>query len=178
MIMKKIIIQLAFIELFLGFGFLSAQNAYIIKNVSAITKPSNPEYLTVNNNQIYFFADDGIHGVELWKTDGTIPGTTLVKDINPNGNGLFGYYTDDINIKFQSINTILYFVASSTGNGGSGNQLWRSDGTTAGTYMLKSISTNSSDQPDYLTNLNGTLFFRCAGDLWKSECILPNRYVY
>ena len=34
---------------------------------------------------MYFAADDGVNGEELWVTDGTGGGTQLVKDINPAG---------------------------------------------------------------------------------------------
>ena len=39
----------------------------------------------------FFAADDGIHGEELWVTDGTEAGTKMVKDINP------GVNTSDVN---------------------------------------------------------------------------------
>lgn len=37
--------------------------------------------MVVDNNLILFPADDGINGVELWRSDGTESGTVLVKDI-------------------------------------------------------------------------------------------------
>ena len=38
--------------------------------------------LTAVGNTLYFRADDGINGSELWKSDGTASGTVMVKDID------------------------------------------------------------------------------------------------
>ena len=46
---------------------------------------SSPGRLTNVNSTLYFTADDGSSGVELWKSDGTDPGTMRVKDINTAG---------------------------------------------------------------------------------------------
>lgn len=41
-----------------------------------------PYRLEMFNGRLYFAADDGIHGRELWSTDGTTQGTTIFDDIN------------------------------------------------------------------------------------------------
>lgn len=61
-----------------------------IDNLPSAAADSNPMGLTVFNGALYFQANDGVNGIELWKTDGTAEGTRLLKDIciGPcNGNG-------------------------------------------------------------------------------------------
>src|SRR5437879_6221725 len=93
------------------------------------------------NGTLFFAASDGTSGVELWKSDGTAAGTSLVKDINPGSAG--SYPTDLVNVKGT-----LFFDA-----GGPNGGLWRSDGTAAGTVLVSAVGAGD------LTNVNGTLFF-------------------
>jgi ELWxxDGT repeat protein len=44
---------------------------------------SSPSRLTNVAGALFFAADDGTHGQELWSSDGTAPGTQLVRDVNP-----------------------------------------------------------------------------------------------
>ena len=42
---------------------------------------SGSAFARLNSTQVLFTANDGVHGVELWITDGTTNGTFMVKDI-------------------------------------------------------------------------------------------------
>jgi len=46
---------------------------------------SNPTGLTSIDGKMYFSADDGVHGEELWVSDGTDVGTFRLTDINSDG---------------------------------------------------------------------------------------------
>ncbi|MEJ2034396.1 MAG: hypothetical protein P8Y63_15490, partial [Deltaproteobacteria bacterium] len=43
---------------------------------------SSPDYFAHVGGKVFFGANDGVHGYELWITDGTADGTKMVKDIN------------------------------------------------------------------------------------------------
>ena len=69
-----------------------------------------PPMLTINNIS-YYEGTDNNTGYELWKTDGTASGTTLVKDINPGG-----AHSRHIGAIIE-INGILYFCVGDPGSG-------------------------------------------------------------
>ncbi len=57
----------------------------MVKDINPAWIDSLPFSLTEVNGTLFFTADDGMNGSELWKSDGTEAGTVMVKDINPAG---------------------------------------------------------------------------------------------
>jgi ELWxxDGT repeat protein len=78
---------------------------------------------------LYFYANDGVNGTELWKSDGTEIGTNMVTDLN-NGSDS-GYFFDAVEISGH-----LYF----RGNNGTTWSLWKTNGTDEGTNLAIDFS--------------------------------------
>lgn len=146
----------------------------LIKDINVGTGGMNSpdSKLVSSNGSLFFFAYTATVGSELWKTDGTEAGTVLVKDINPGtNNGIDLNYSNSL----ISINGVIYFGAT---NGTNGTELWKSDGTSAGTAMVKDILPNiSSSFPDMFYDNGGVLYFTAndgtAGrELWKFDPVI------
>lgn len=116
----------------------------------------------------YFHARDPLHGLELWRTDGTAEGTWLVKDIYPGPGTDFNYCSSSM----AEMNGILYFCGYDPDYG---MNLWRSDGTTSGTWMVKVIYPGYDyAEPNKFTPVRNQLFFTAydhdhGNELWVSD---------
>ncbi len=150
----------------------TAAGTVLVKDIVAGTSGSDPMHLTNVNGTLFFTAQTAAHGRELWKSNGTAAGTVLVKDINPGAGSGFMRVPN----AFINVNGTLYFAGN---NGLNGHELWKSNGTAAGTVMVKDISLGLGDGlfvlPDFtIVNINGTLYFagfnNSSGlELWKSD---------
>jgi ELWxxDGT repeat protein len=60
-----------------------AERFGLIRDINVGSAWSFPQLFFSFNNQLFFSADDGIFGRELWSSDGTLFGTTIVSDIAP-----------------------------------------------------------------------------------------------
>lgn len=208
--MKKLIIPAL---LCIAYCKVNAQNFQLVKDINSATN-STPYAFSAINGIIYFSADDGIHGNELWRSDGTGLGTYLIADINiglegANPSGMteykeiiyfrayteeYGYelwrsdgtasgtymvkdiypgvesgaisYSDNNTIWLTVVNNILFFTAISPGADG---ELWRTDGTEAGTHIVKDINIQGRAQPTQLVNYNGILYFFAIGNNYKDS---------
>jgi ELWxxDGT repeat protein len=141
------------------------KDIYPSSSITNSITSTNINAIYVSNNLIFFTADDGIHGTELWRTDGTNGGTTIIKDIAP---GTVSSNPTSLTL----INNIVFFNAYSPDYG---YELWKTDGTSSGTVLVKDIytGTNNSD-PNYLTIFNGQLYFTASDgntgtELWTSD---------
>ena len=121
--------------------------------------------------KLFFTADDGINGSELWVSDGTTAGTQLFIDINP-GISSNGNPNESSPFDFIEFDRKLFFTAD---DGLTGRELWVSDGTTAGTELLKDLNLGVNDSNPYgFIEFDGKLFFATddgltGRELWVSD---------
>ncbi len=140
----------------------TVQGTSLIKALPAEGAGSSYEYdgnLTAADGELFFTTNDGKGGQDLWVSDGSAMGTTVVKDLNQEStyNGQTYYYGLDVNHLTAAAGKLFF-----TGNDpAGGTDLWVSDGTTQGTTVLKEFNPSASPSYEYINGLtpaNGLLF--------------------
>jgi ELWxxDGT repeat protein len=139
---------------------------------------SYPREFTEAAGVVFFVACEPDHGWELWRTDGTEAGTVMVEDIDTRPvTALAG--SDgclDAGWRHQDLREMrgrLYFLGD---DGGAGVGLWQSDGTAAGTRLVRGVPRHEPTHPrdtrrsvEHLTRAAGRLFFTTPSTLWSSD---------
>lgn len=145
--MKRILLGLSLLTTCFG----KAQTIDLIKDLNPGAGSSRVFQYGILSNELYF-----VYNKELWKTDGTPSGTSMLKQL-------------DIGSDFLTANGLLFFMADD----GSGKMLWKTDGTVAGTVSVGSGYTIPQVSSE-LKPLNGNVFFNgCDAvhgcELWISD---------
>jgi len=170
-----------------------------------VSKGFNSIYsVTASGGKIYFVAADEDYGTELWVSDGTEAGTHIVIDMDPGVYGSYPYALTDVNGTLYFTNddngylwktdgslqgtTIVSFSFDysnkiySAGNNiyfkgylNNDEELWVTDGTLAGSHVLKDINPTDDGIVDELhAAAIGNILYFTADDgngiqLWKTD---------
>jgi len=142
----------------------TTSGTYVLKDISEGSSSSIPMNLVVTSDHIFFFATTPSQGTELWKSDGTV----MVKDIMQGKKSSI-----DKMYPFMMVfgNRVLF----AANDGTTGSELFISDGTSAGTFLVKNITTGNANTYFYSgAVLNGVAYFFAGSSptdlkLWKSD---------
>lgn len=124
--------------------------------------PEGPRPVSLGG-RLFFLATDEEHGTELWSTDGTPAGTALVADVHP------GPDSSSISelIVSESAGGAVWFAAQDPVHG---RELWRTDGTAAGTRLVQDIAPEGlSSNPRSLTVAGDRLYFSADDGITGEE---------
>ena len=146
------------------FSMLCLPSLSLAANAPVIVKTIGVSQSVDFGGQLYFSGNDGVNGSELWKTDGTLAGTTMVTNTST-AIAFGGHFSAS---HFLVVGSTMYMAAS--GIYASGNELWKTDGTTTGTVLVKDIAPGSSDSlPTDFINLNSEIFFSSRNSLLSTR---------
>ena len=145
----------------------TAAGTGLFLDINPGTAGSFPGNFAVVNNTLYFSATTAVGSSALWSSNGTVTGTNAVASFKsqPQGTALFQNIPD----AFALIGNTMLFAADD----GTGTELWKTDGTAAGTMMIKVLATGLfANAPSDFTTVGNRAFFVTGGKadtLWVTD---------
>ncbi|WP_068436986.1 ELWxxDGT repeat protein [Magnetospirillum sp. XM-1] len=118
--------------------------------------------LVACNGWLYFAANNGTNGAELWRTDGTEANTQMVTDLWSGSNGGVDTGTRQT---IAALNNVLYFVGYGSA---AGTQLWSYDGATVSRVHTVWVSKVVAASDKLFLAANDTTLGH-YDQLWKSD---------
>lgn len=139
-----------------------------VNNTNPFRSASIHKIFNKVDGNVYFSANDGLNGTQLWKTNEIIGNTEMVKNINTVKN------TDSFPDSLTKVNNTIYFTQDTSVNGGN-TQIWKTDGTASGTTQITSLPTGYLSQTELFYKddfIYFSLFTPALGmELWKLNTI-------
>src|SRR5262249_11122158 len=127
--------------------------ASLVKSFNGPPPVTYPQPVVIGNSLYFAQAHNG-SGLELYVSDGTTAGNTLVYDINPSG--------DSSPSDLVNVGGTLYFSAI---DGTHGRELWQTDGTMANTSLVDDlVDLSGSSIPIPFAGANGILYVSAKGN--------------
>lgn len=128
--------------------------------------------LTVLDTRIYFGADDGVNGLELWTYETTNGSAWMISDINPGPQAGYSSQIGDFSTGITVLGGRLYFSGN---DGSSGIELWVHDTDNESTWLVADINSGERDaNVNFITTFGSRLYFQATdgvngSELWAHE---------
>ena len=127
-----------------------------------------PDNITPYNGKLIMRARSTNVGWELCQSSGTLASSTLLKDLYTGS--ISGIPSSGSPSEFIEFNGWLYFSANTI----LGYELWKTNGTAAGTVQVKDINPGGSSNPNNFVIMNNKLYFVAADgtngrEIWTTD---------
>ncbi|MDB5323495.1 MAG: Flagellar hook-length control protein FliK [Phycisphaerales bacterium] len=125
----------------------------LVSDLNTTPGSSDPHDVVQANGLTFFVADDGAHGLEVWRTDGTTIGTLLVRDIAPGSDS-------SIPVLIGAVGNMAIF-RTTTGD------FWSTDGVSNTNRLLTTVHPGAS--ANLSATIGNVLYFGGVDKLYRVQ---------
>jgi ELWxxDGT repeat protein len=142
--------------------FTLQQGITLLKDIYPGLQTSSPRSWQVHKGKLYIIADDGIHGSEIWVSDGTTQGTQLLKDVA----SVTGSFEPRANVLHNSNGKLLYLASHTLPGSGTFDSLYLTNGSTIQRVSGSNFKASGSF---YIGKIKDDLIYQTSGNLYRAQ---------